>query len=205
MPTHTWTTAAPGDWYAEPEPPPRTITVMCQSCYRLNRVPEASSSALLACGRCGERFRVYNRQRAPWGSCVAGFFKDLFTNDATGRARWAIVMILATVAVIALLGIANGGGAAPTKAATTRLTVGTVLQGRPNPCFESKPVQAIKSYGRVFISARTERACAHEAVHVRTGPRSIATATTSTGSRSNRCASAWSAEFWHAQCYEYRP
>ena len=106
MPTHVWTTAAPGDWYAEPEPLPRTITVMCQSCYRLNRVPEASSSALLACGRCGERFRVYNRQRAPWGSCVAGFFKDLFTNDATGRARWAIVMILATVAVIALLGCA---------------------------------------------------------------------------------------------------
>ena len=151
MPTHTWTTAAPGDWYAEPEPPPRTITVMCQSCYRLNRVPEASSSALLACGRCGERFRVYNRQGLRGPPTWPHSSTDLFTNDATGRARWAIVMILATVAVIALLGIANGGGAAPAKAATTQLSMGTVLQGRPNPCFQSKPVQAIKAYGKTYV------------------------------------------------------
>ncbi len=82
---------------------------------------------------------------------MAGLFAGIFTNDQIGRSRWAIMMILATLAVIVLLGIANGSGATPAKAATTRLTVGTVLQGRPNPCFESKPVQAIKSYGKTYV------------------------------------------------------
>jgi hypothetical protein len=31
------------------------------------------------------------------------------------------------------------------------LSLTAVLAGRPNPCFQSEPEQALKSYGRVYV------------------------------------------------------